>query len=94
MDSTQPGTGSVPGGYLSSKAMIVGLALLTAGGVMGAWGLGISGTAIARNFRRWLMAQQKPAGGFARQKAAQAKAASAVGGNGWKKEMATPSAPR
>ncbi len=95
MDSTQPRTGSVPSGYLNSRAVIAGLAVLTVGGVIGAWGLGISGTAIARNFRRWLRAQQQqPVVGFARKRTVPAKAATAVGGNGRKKEMATSSVAR
>jgi len=74
--------------------VIAGLAVLTVGGVIGAWGLGISGTAIARNFRRWLRAQQQPVVGFARKRTVPAKAATAVGGNGRKKEMATSSVAR
>jgi hypothetical protein len=94
MDSSQLRTGSVQGGYLNSKAMIVGLALLTAGGVLGAWGMGIGGTAMARNFRRWLNAQQQSASAYTRQKTVPVKAASATSSNGLRKETATSSAAR
>jgi len=92
MDGTQPSTAGAQGGYLSPKAMIVGLTLLTAGGVIGAWGVGISATAMARSFRRWLRAQQMT--GATSHKPVQAKAAPATGGNGSKRDMATSSTAR
>ncbi len=90
MDSTQPGMAAVEGGYLNSKAMIVGLAFITVGGVIGAWGMGVSGAAIMKGMRRWLKAQQ-PETAIAKPKTVPAKAASSAGGTAWPKEMATPS---
>lgn len=76
MDSTQPHAAGAQGGYMSPKAMVVGLTLLTAGSVIGAWGAGISGMALARSFRRWLSSQQQlPATAIARHKVAPVKAA-------------------
>ena len=90
MDSTQPGMAAVEGGYLNSKAMIVGLAFVTVGGVIGAWGLGVSGAAMMRGMRRWLKAEQLEIA-MATPATVPAKAASSVGGTAWPKEMATPS---
>ncbi len=92
MDGTQPSMTGAQGGYLSPRAMIVGLTLLTAGGVIGAWGMGISAIATARSFRRWLRAQQMT--GATSHKPIQAKAAPATGGNGSKRDMATSSTAR
>jgi len=93
MDSTQPGMAAVDGGYLNPKAMIVGLAFITVGGVIGAWGMGISGAAMMRILRRWLKAQQ-PETAITEPKTVPAKAASSAGGTAWRKEMATPSPAR
>lgn len=92
MDSTQPGMAAPGGGaYLNSRAMIVGLAFMTVGGVIGAWGLGMSGTAIMRNVRRWLQAQQPET---AITEPATAKMASSAAGAAWRREMETPSPAR
>lgn len=94
MDSTQPGMAAPGGGaYLNSRAMIVGLAFMTVGGVIGAWGLGMSFTAVMRNVRRWLQAQQ-PETGITEPKAATAKMASSAAGAAWRREMETPSPAR
>jgi hypothetical protein len=90
MDSTQPGMAAVEGGYLNSKAMIVGLACISVGGVIGAWGIGVSGAALMRSMRRWLKAQQLETV-IAKPTTVPAKAASSAGGTAWRKEMATPS---
>lgn len=90
MDSTQARAECVRSGYLNSKAMITGLALLTVGGVIGAWGMGISGTAMMRRFRRWLTAQQQPISAIAGHKTVPAKPAPTVSGG--RKEMATQAA--
>jgi hypothetical protein len=93
MDSTQPGMSAVEGGYLNSKAMIVGLAFITVGGVMGAWGIGVSGAAMMRMLRRWFKAQQ-PETAIGKPKTVPAKAASSAAGTALQKEMATPSPAR
>ena len=68
--------------------MITGLALLTVGGVIGAWGMGISGTAMMRRFNRWLTVQQ-PVSAIAGHKPVPARTAPVVSGG---TEMATKSA--
>ena len=90
MDSAQAHAERVPRGYLSSKAVITGLALLTVGGVIGAWGMGISGTAMMRRIRRSLTVQQQPISAIAGHKKVPARTtATVIGGP---KEMATQSA--
>jgi len=90
MDSTQARAEGVRSGYLNSGAMITGLAFLTVGGVIGAWGMGISGVAMMRKFRRWLSAQQQPVSAIAGHRTVPAKTGTTV--NGGRKEMATQSA--
>jgi pyruvate/2-oxoglutarate dehydrogenase complex dihydrolipoamide acyltransferase (E2) component len=105
MDSTQARTELVRSGYLNSNVMSTGLTLLAVGGVLGVLGLGISGTAMMRSFRRWLTAQQQqqqvraiasPAKTTPAKttptKTTPTKTASAVSSS--PKEMATPSAAR
>lgn len=86
MDSTEPDMAAAGNGYLNSKAVIVGLAFMTVGGVMGAWGMGMSGRAMLRSLRRWLRAQQLE-GAIAEPKTVPARAASPAGGTALRKEM-------
>jgi hypothetical protein len=78
--------------------MSTGLTLLAVGGVLGVLGLGISGTAMMRSFRRWLTAQQQPVRALAAQnemipaKTAPAKTDPAVSSG--PKETVTPSVAR
>jgi hypothetical protein len=100
MDRMQARTELSRSGYLSSNAVITGLTLFAVGGLVGALGMGISGTAMMRSFRSWITAlQQQPVQAFAQNemipakptpaKTAPAKTASNLSGG--PKEMATPS---
>ena len=62
----------------NSKAMIVGLALWAAGGLIGLVGVGISGVAMANAARRWMQAQQEPPTVVMKRKFAQARAATSA----------------
>jgi UPF0716 family protein affecting phage T7 exclusion len=72
----------------TSKAMIVGFALVAAAGVIGMCGVAITGTAIVSGIRRWMRAQQEPPSAVVKRKLAQAKAATAAGASAWQDGMA------
>jgi hypothetical protein len=78
----------------SSKAMIVGMALVATGGLISLCGIAISGTAMAAAIRRWVLSQQEPPSAIVKRKIAQAKAATAAGANAWQDGMATTAQPR
>jgi hypothetical protein len=78
----------------NSKAMVVGIALVATGGLISICGMGISGTAMVRAIRRWLIAQQEPPSAVVKRKLAQAKAATQAGASAWQNGMATTSRSR
>jgi len=78
----------------NSKAMVVGMALVATGGLISICGMGISGTAMVRAIRRWLIAQQEPPSAVVKRKLAQAKAATQAGASAWQNGMATTSRSR
>ena len=94
MDTIESYMTSAPSGYVGRTAVIVGVTLVAAGGVIGAGGLGISGIAVAKSVRDWLRAhRQHPAGAvIARHKPGHARAVSATGNGTSKKVMASTSA--
>jgi hypothetical protein len=94
MDNRQPGMGSAQSGSRFSNSMVVGIALVTVGGVVWAFGTGVSGAAMIRGFRAWLYAQQQRVSDSVQHQTIPAKAASSVRGNSMRKEMATSSAGR
>jgi hypothetical protein len=73
----------------NSKAMIVGFALVATGGLIGACGMVISGTAMVRGIRRWVRSQQEPPSAVMKRKLSQAKAATSAGASAWQNGMAT-----
>jgi hypothetical protein len=73
----------------NSKAMIVGVALVATGGMIGMCGMGISGTAMIRAIRRWVRSQQEPPSAIMKRKLSQAKAAGSAGASAWQNGMAT-----
>jgi hypothetical protein len=77
------------------RASLVGLTLLTTGGLIVACGIGTSCIAVAKSFRRWLMAQQyqQPAQTIAERTIAPAKAAT-VSTSAGKRQTGSPSAVR
>ena len=82
MTDMQPSTAN-------SKALIVGFVLVATAGVIGMCGVAISGTALVRGIRSWMLAQQEPPSAVVRRKRAQAKAATAAGASAWQDGMAT-----
>jgi hypothetical protein len=93
MEFTQPDMESAQSASSFSKATLVGIVLVTVGGVVGACGVGISGAALIRGFRAWLRAQQ-PITGSVKPRAVPAKTASSVRGSSVQKEVPTPSVSR
>jgi len=77
----------------NSKAMIVGFALVATGGLVGACGMMITGTAMYNAFRSWLQAQEEPPSAVMRRKISQARAATQAGASAWQNGMATTSSP-
>jgi hypothetical protein len=75
----------------NSKAMIVGIALVATGGLIGICGMTISGTAMVNAVRRWMQAQQEPPSAVVRRKISQAKGAAQAGASAWQNGMATTS---
>jgi hypothetical protein len=78
----------IPASSATSKAMIVGLALVATGGLIGLCGAGISGMAMVNAIRRWVRAQQEPPSAVVKRKMSQAKAAAAAGASAWQDGMA------
>ena len=90
MTSTRSSTTGIPASSATSKAMIVGFALVATGGLIGLCGAGITGMAMVNFIRRWVRAQQEPPSAVVKRKMAQAKAATAAGASAWQDGMATP----
>ncbi len=90
MTSNRPSTTGV---QMSSKAMIVGFALVATGGLISMCGIGITGTVLVNTVRRWVRAQQEPPAAVMKRKIAQARAATAAataaGSSAWQNGMAT-----
>jgi len=78
----------IPASSATSKAMIVGFALVATGGLIGLCGAGISGMAMVNAVRRWVRAQQEPPSAVVKRKMSQAKAAAAAGASAWQDGMA------
>ena len=88
MTSTRSSMTGIPASSATSKAMIVGFALVATGGLIGLCGAGISGMAMVNAIRRWLRAQQEPPSAVIKRKMAQAKAATAAGASAWQDGVA------
>jgi hypothetical protein len=88
MTSTESSVTRIQISSTTSKALIVGLALVATGGLISLCGMGISGTAAVSGFRRWLMAQQEPPSQIVKRKISQAKAATTAGASAWHDGMA------
>jgi hypothetical protein len=88
MTSTRSPMTDIPASSATSKAMIVGFALVATGGLIGLCGAGISGMAMVNAVRRWVRAQQEPPSAVVKRKMSQAKAAAAAGASAWQDGMA------
>lgn len=82
MTGTQDSSGS-------SKAMIVGFALVATGGLIGLTGMGISAAAIYHGIKSWMRGQEEPPSAIVKRKINQAKAATSAGASAWQDGMAT-----
>lgn len=89
MTSTRSSMTDMQPSTATSKAMIVGFALVATAGVIGMCGIAVTGTAVVRGIRRWMRAQQEPPSAVVKRKLAQAKAATAAGASAWQDGMAT-----
>lgn len=78
----------------SSKAMIVGMVLVAAGGLISLCGVAVSSTALATAIRRWVLSQQEPPSAIVKRKIALAKAATAAGASAWQNGMTTQALPQ
>jgi hypothetical protein len=78
----------------TSKAMIVGMALVAAGGLISLCGVVVSSMALATAIRRWVLSQQEPPSAIVKRKIAQAKAATATGANAWQNGVTTQALPQ
>jgi hypothetical protein len=74
--------------------MIVGMALVAAGGLISLCGVAVSSTALATVIRRWVLSQQEPPSAIVKRKIAQAKAATAAGPNAWQNGVTTQALPQ
>lgn len=81
MTNSQASTGG--GLQVNSRSMVVGGALIAAGGLMALAGLTISGSSLIMAVRRWVREMEEPPSDLARRKWAQAKAAGAAGASAW-----------
>jgi hypothetical protein len=77
---------------VNSRSMIIGGALITAGGVIALAGVSVSGAALIVAVRRWVREMEEPPTDVARRKWEQAKAATAAGASAWQDGTATPRA--
>jgi len=75
---------SSSGFQLNATPMIVGVALIGVGGLIGLAGLIVGGTAMVSATRQWVSAQEVPPTEVVRQKLGQTKAATAAGANAWR----------
>lgn len=67
----------------NSRLLIAGSVLMGAGALIGLTGFAISGSALLSAARRWINDMEQPPSSLARQKWAQAKAATAAGASAW-----------
>ena len=68
---------------VNSQSMLVGGALIAAGGIMALAGLTVSSSALIVAIRRWVREMEEPPSDLARRKWEQAKAATAAGAAAW-----------
>ena len=94
MSSTSSPLTGLRANSTSSKAMIAGMALMAAGGLISLCGVAVSGTALAAAARRWVLAQQEPPSAIVKRKIAQVKEAATAGANAWQDGMATTTRPQ
>jgi hypothetical protein len=73
---------------VSTRPLAVGAALLGAGAVVGLAGLVVCGAALTAATRRWVEQLDVPPAELARQKLAQARAATAAGASAWQDGLA------
>ena len=78
-----PGTLQVSTFEMDSGPLIVGAALIGAGAVIGLAGMVIGGVAVLSATRRWVGQLEQPPAEVARQKWAQARAATMAGASAW-----------
>jgi membrane protein implicated in regulation of membrane protease activity len=72
---------------VGTRPLAVGAALLGAGVALGLAGVAVAGVALAVATRRWVEQLEVPPGELARQKLAQARAATAAGASAWQDGM-------
>jgi hypothetical protein len=88
MATTQSAVSGIRMSPANSRALIVGFALVTTGGLISVCGFGISGIAMVKAIRRWVKTQQELPGAVVRRKVAQASAAAAAGAYAWQNQPA------
>jgi hypothetical protein len=88
------GHNSASGFPLNSTHLIVGAALLGAGGMIAFSGLIIGGTAVISAARRWYQTQDVPPAQVVKHKLDQTKAATAAGASAWQHHNGTQRARR
>jgi hypothetical protein len=69
---------------LNATPVIVGVALIGAGGLIGLTGVIVGGTAMISATRQWLGELEVPPSDVVKQKLGQTKAATAAGASAWK----------
>lgn len=72
------------GAKLNAKLLVSGVLLMGIGGVIGLAGLALGRSAVLAATRRWMRQRNVPPGELARQKLAQARAATAAGVGAWR----------
>ena len=72
------------GFQLNATPVIVGVALIGAGGLIGLTGVIVGGTAMISAARQWLGELEVPPSDVVKQKLGQTKAATAAGASAWK----------
>jgi hypothetical protein len=75
---------SSSGFQLNARPVIVGVALIGVGGLIGLTGLIVGGTAMISATRQWLGEREVPPSEVVKQKLGQTKAATAAGASAWK----------
>lgn len=68
---------------VNSRSVLVGGALIAAGGIVALAGLAVSSSALIVAIRRWVREMEEPPSDLARRKWEQAKAATAAGAAAW-----------
>jgi hypothetical protein len=72
-----------PGPQLSTGPLILGAALLGAGGILGAAGLAVGGVTLVAAARRWVGDREQPPAELVREHWHKTKAATAAGAAAW-----------